>query len=127
MAENWCSEHNVAFFKKGGMRGYAHPIQDENGEDTGEWCNEDAKEVAKLEPQEAVTPPLQKDEPTPEQLKPFDPTRTSIERQTSLKSAIEWCIAKVQSGEKLKTFDVLVVAKVFESYLDTGVVVEKKK
>ena len=40
MAEHWCKEHGVAFFKKGGMKGWAHPIVDENGESTGKWCNE---------------------------------------------------------------------------------------
>ncbi len=34
MSEYWCKEHNVAFFKKGKMKGFAHPIGD-----TGEWCN----------------------------------------------------------------------------------------
>jgi len=34
-AKHWCKEHGVAFFKKGKMRSYAHPIGD-----TGEWCNE---------------------------------------------------------------------------------------
>ena len=40
MAEHWCKEHQTVFFKKGGMKGYAHPIVDENGESTGKWCNE---------------------------------------------------------------------------------------
>jgi len=33
---HWCSDHNTVFFKKGKMKGYAHPIGD-----TGEWCNEE--------------------------------------------------------------------------------------
>ncbi len=33
--EHFCKLHNTAFFKKGKMKGYAHPIGD-----TGEWCNE---------------------------------------------------------------------------------------
>lgn len=123
MAEHWCKIHNTKFFKTAKMSGYAHPVKDAEGKTTA-WCNEDAEEVAKLEP---INPSLQEGEPTPEQLKPFDPTRKSIERQTSLNRATDWCIAKVQGGEALKTFDVLVVAKVFESYLDTGIVVEKKK
>lgn len=64
--EHYCSIHGKVFFKKGKMRGYAHPIQDENGEDTGEWCNEDAKEVAKLEPKKPEPVPLQTgEEPIP--------------------------------------------------------------
>ncbi len=48
-------------------------------------------------------------------------------RSFALSYAKDWCIAKLQSGETIKTLDVLVVAKLFESYLDTGIVVEKKK
>jgi len=32
---HWCSDHNTAFFKKGKMKAYAHPIGA-----TGEWCHE---------------------------------------------------------------------------------------
>ncbi len=32
---HWCEVHGVNFFKKGRMKGYAHPI-----EGTDEWCNE---------------------------------------------------------------------------------------
>lgn len=44
MAEHWCKEHQTAWFHKGRMKGYAHPIKDENGEDTREWCNEPESE-----------------------------------------------------------------------------------
>lgn len=37
--ENWCAAHQTTWFKKGKMKGYAHPIKDENGKDTGDWCN----------------------------------------------------------------------------------------
>ena len=33
--EHWCREHSTAFFKKGNMKNYAHPIGD-----TGKWCAE---------------------------------------------------------------------------------------
>lgn len=51
MAEHICEEHQTAFVRKskGNKSWYAHPII-ENGETVG-WCNEDAKEVAKLGPQ----------------------------------------------------------------------------
>lgn len=32
---HWCVTHNIAFFKAGKMKGYAHKI-----EETGKWCNE---------------------------------------------------------------------------------------
>jgi len=60
---HYCSIHNTVFFKKGRMRGYAHPIKDEKGNDTGEWCNEeDLEKVKNLEPKKPIPPPLQKDE-----------------------------------------------------------------
>jgi len=47
--EHWCAEHNTAFFKKGGMKGYAHPIGT-----TGKWCNEpkQAETTPELFPEE---------------------------------------------------------------------------
>jgi len=41
---HWCSKHKTPFFKKGNMKGYAHPIKDDEGNPTGEWCNEDQPE-----------------------------------------------------------------------------------
>lgn len=35
---HFCEVHNTAFFMKGRMKGYAHPIGK-----TGEWCNEDTE------------------------------------------------------------------------------------
>lgn len=49
MAEHWCKEHKTVWFKKGGMKGYAHPITDEEGEPTGAWCNEPKAETPKPE------------------------------------------------------------------------------
>jgi len=43
---HWCAEHKTPFFKKGKMKNYAHPIKDEKGKDTGEWCNESQEESA---------------------------------------------------------------------------------
>ena len=48
---HYCQVHGTEFFKRGNMRGYAHPIG-EKDESTGKypegWCNEEAEEVAKL-------------------------------------------------------------------------------
>ena len=53
MAEHWCKEHKQAFFKKGKMKGYAHPILEVDGEPTGEWCNEpDTGEGKSKEPKQ---------------------------------------------------------------------------
>ena len=37
MSGHYCAEHKVVFFKRGAMRGYAHPIE---GTDPTKWCNE---------------------------------------------------------------------------------------
>ena len=37
MSGHYCTEHKTVFFKKGAMRGYAHPIE---GTDPVKWCNE---------------------------------------------------------------------------------------
>jgi len=39
-SKHWCPIHHTPFFKKGKMKSYAHPVKDENGNDTGEWCHE---------------------------------------------------------------------------------------
>lgn len=36
--DHWCAEHETVYFKKGAMKGYAHPIGD-----TSKWCNEEKK------------------------------------------------------------------------------------
>ena len=38
MAKNWCIEHEIAWFKKGNMKNYAHPVKDAQGNLMG-WCN----------------------------------------------------------------------------------------
>ncbi len=137
MAEHFCNEHQAKFFKGGKMKSFAHPIE-VNGQTVG-WCNEDAEEVGKLPAQKTASPPLQEGEPTPAELTAVDNkmskgdwsekdrvTRQSIQRQTSLKAAVEWCIAK-QATEPVTTVMVLTVAGLFESYLENGVQVEKKK
>ena len=40
--EHWCEEHQVNFFKKGKMKGFAHKI-----EGTDKWCNEEETPEAK--------------------------------------------------------------------------------
>jgi len=83
MAEHWCKEHQQTFFKKGAMKGYAHPILDENGEKTGQWCNEPKSEVeSKPEPPRSGS------------------TNDSIEAQVAFKGMIELIVA-----DKIKVND----------------------
>ena len=127
MAEHFCEFHATKFFKTEKMKGYAHPIKDKNEKTIG-WCNEDAQEVATLEPQpsDKVLPEHQEVIDGAKRSISFDPTRKSIERQTSLKSATDWCIAKLQGGQDIKTTELITVASLFESYLENGIQVKKK-
>lgn len=61
---HWCSIHKTPFFKKGGMKGYAHPIKDEIGDDTGEWCNELTK-APETKPEPETQAPSQAKTPVP--------------------------------------------------------------
>jgi len=51
---HWCSIHQTPFFKKGKMKRYAHPIKDDFGEDSGEWCNEGETEPSVQGPSQPV-------------------------------------------------------------------------
>ena len=112
MAEHWCKEHKMAFFKKGKMKGFAHPICDEDGEPTGEWCNKPKPENAPLPDQMSKDGWATKDANT----------RKSIERQTSLKCAIDLCL-----GDKIKLEQIRPLAEKFESYLGGDKLIEKAK
>jgi hypothetical protein len=57
--KHWCQEHNTAWFKRGKMKSYAHPIE---GTDPVEWCHEPSRpqpETPKEEPQEAPEPEVE--------------------------------------------------------------------
>jgi len=77
MAEHWCKEHQMAWFKKGKMRGYAHPILDEDGEKTDNWCNEPKSEVESKPPESPRS----------------GSTNDSIESQVAFKGMIELIVA----------------------------------
>jgi len=52
MEGHYCTTHQTVFFKKGKMKGYAHPITDAEGQTIG-WCNEgDVEKLKDLPPQE---------------------------------------------------------------------------
>ena len=104
MADNFCVEHQVVWFKKGKMRGFAHPLEDANGEIIG-WCNK---------PQE-LPPPQGSDKLLPEhqaminkareearrtmggpaKAEPIDKRSQSIEQQVAIKEIGEcWRVGK---------------------------------
>ncbi len=49
---HWCKIHGIAFFKRGKMKSYAHPIGD-----TGEWCHESTKADAPEASKQAMKEP----------------------------------------------------------------------
>ena len=64
--EHWCKEHNTAFFMRGKMKSFAHPIKNADGTDSGEWCHEHVndkpetkQEPEDLFPEDAVKPTAQ--------------------------------------------------------------------
>lgn len=114
MAEHWCKEHKTVFFKKGKMKNYAHPIVDEEGEPTGEWCNESKEEDG--DHFLAHNVPLETGMTKGDWAEKDKITRKSIERQTSLNAAIE--LAKIKGADDAKR--VLATAIFFEYYLETG-------
>ena len=112
--DHYCVIHGCEFFKTEKMRGYAHPIKD--GDELLGWCNEKA------------TPDTLQEQPPRAPLKP-DPTRVSIERQTSLKAATDLAIAQLQNGTEttkvaINCYGIIRVAALFEVYLATGELVE---
>lgn len=54
-SKHWCSIHGTEFFKRGKMKGYAHPIGD-----SGEWCNEgEAKPEPTPDAAQSVSSPIE--------------------------------------------------------------------
>lgn len=101
MSEHWCPIHNTAFFKKGNMKSYAHPMKDENGNTTG-WCNEPEKAEPKAEPKED---------------KPFIPAinpekQASIEAQNARTNLTNLLVAGKLTEASIKALDPLETALV---------------
>jgi len=97
MTENYCSEHETVWFKKGKMKGYAHPLL-HNGETVG-WCNRpDDYEPNLVE--EAVKQSDVVSVGSKSQAKyKADPDKTaSIELQVCLKVAGEIAVALINAG-----------------------------
>ena len=62
--EHFCQIHQTVWFKRGNMRGYAHPIVDASGKNIG-WCPE-------KKPETAQEPPVDEIPPEESQVNPFD-------------------------------------------------------
>ena len=115
MSENWCSEHETAYFKKGGMKSYAHPIKNDDGETTG-WCNK---------PKDADEPEGTKTAPKP---KP-QTIQVGENRNRSFPPAYskDLVCALIDAGKQgqLESLDkavskIIEIADKFEAYLTSG-------
>lgn len=103
MAKHYCVEHKTAFFMKGAMRGYAHPIE---GSDPTEWCNEPedgGDETPTLEEEAKNMGAVEVGQPNPKN------------RAFALSYAKDLCVA-----DKIVLADIGAYAKKFAKYLDTG-------
>jgi len=111
---HYCKLHKTPWFKKGKMRGYAHPI-----EDTGEWCNEPEEDTPEdTPPAKEIAKPISTSETVKPQMSREDwaekdkITRKSIERQKSVECAVMLC----QSAQ-IKPDEILTYAKTFEEFI----------
>ncbi len=129
MTENFCGDHQVPFFKKGRMKGFAHPIVDAEGKDTGQWCNmpegETPTEVQRTQPPTKVEKVYKEAKiPKSSAMSSEDwerkdaKTRKSIERQTALNNAVE--LVKLLKPSEHLTKITIDTAKRFEKYIETG-------
>ncbi len=122
--DHYCEIHGVKFFKTAKMKGFAHPIE---GTEPTQWCNEeDMESYHSPDPEkEKVAQQKLKEEPVKEMTKADWAEKDrikqhSIERQKALAEAVNWCIAKLQGGEDVKTVHIISIATIFESYLEDG-------
>ena len=94
--KNWCTEHETVWFKKGNMKGYAHPIKE--GDETVGWCNRPKDWEEEDEPEKEAV----KQGGVVESVKPkykADPDKTaSIELQVCLKAATDLSVALINAG-----------------------------
>ena len=120
MAENWCSEHNVAFFKKGGMRGYAHPIGD-----TGKWCNkpQEAEESTKGKVDMSAMEKSAK-EGKPFEERPSAPTRKASEGKNKA-FALSYAKDLAVSGV-IDRIQILTWAELFDGWLNGDIYIPDK-
>lgn len=99
--QHYCKAHDVNFFKKGKMRGYAHHV-----EETGEWCNEpEETPPASQEPIKSALP----EEKTGEEAGQagIGPIMPAFKNAGEFKQAIldKFDISVSQMGHELGMFD----------------------
>ena len=116
MAEHWCKEHKQPFFKKGKMKGFAHPILDDDGEPTGVWCNE--KEEAEQETKAPGRAYGKSDKELLQVKQLEEAKRRSIEAQVSIKLAVDLFVAnKITMADQQDLKPITLVARIFYQLL----------
>lgn len=103
MTERWCEEHQTEYFKKGHMKGYAHPIGD-----TGKWCNEEKAKPAKSEGDHLTDAPPVKEVKAPN-------FRSPVNRSIAISYAKDLCVAGKIELKELATY-----ADKFLAYIEKG-------
>ena len=104
MAEYYCSEHQTPFFKRGRMRGFAHPIGG-----TGKWCNmpdDQEPEEEEEAPEPALVTEAKKigAEVVSVSVIPKDATRISIAKAVSFKGCIDLVCGGVIDLKEITTY-----------------------
>ena len=116
----FCVEHQQAWFKKGAMKGYAHPIKDAEGA-VIDWCNQPKEQIDTSAMEKSA------EEGKPFEAKPeakpaskgykADPAKTSsIEKQTALIQACVLC-----AGGAIDKLMVITYAEFFHRWLSGNV------
>jgi hypothetical protein len=113
---NFCVEHQQAYFKKGAMKSYAHPIK-ENGVTVG-WCNMPETPAVKAAIEEGAILEGVEDKSKSSPTKSKD---DSINRAVALKAAAEIISSSIKAGlikEKLKETTIELAKKFEKEYLE---------
>jgi hypothetical protein len=87
---HWCAEHKVAFFMRGNMKSFAHPIKDSK-----DWCSEPKKEDKSVDPPISTTSAK---EAPPAQPQQADGQASSL--ATQQKTASDQAFANIPSAGK---------------------------
>lgn len=106
MAEShYCVIHKTAFFMKGKMKGYAHPITDAEGQTIG-WCNEgDVEKLKDLPPQEpGILPEHQAviEEAMEEGYKKMAQDELTTIQKRTREEDIDWHVCFKELGEAIR-------------------------
>ena len=112
----FCQEHGIYFFKKGAMKGYAHPIA---GTTPTEWCNMPENQEGVEEEQTAKPPEKPPKEHMVEAAKKIDTDwgKKDSERNRSM------CVSYAKDlavADKIDVSSIVEFAKLYLHYIEKG-------